>query len=130
MSRVTLIASTRTLTGIAAAARIGAGMAFVAAPALVGRVWVGSEADAPGTATFAQALGARDALLGIGALVALCDGTSPRRWLQAGAVADASDALVSLLHPALPPRRRLVVTLIAAGSAIGYTWLASRVERS
>ncbi|HEX6122590.1 MAG TPA: hypothetical protein VFY89_05490, partial [Ktedonobacterales bacterium] len=102
--------STRALIVPAAVVRLAAGTALLVAPRLAGRAWIGADAGRAGTQTFAQALGARDALIGLGALLALREGRSPRWWLQAGAVADAVDALASLREIAGVPRwRRLLV---------------------
>jgi hypothetical protein len=121
---------TRALVVPAAVVRIVAGTALLVAPGLAGRAWIGEEAERAGTKTFAQALGARDALIGLGALLALREGHSPRWWLLAGAAADAADALATLQHFAgLPRGRRLLVALVAGGSALGYTWLATQAGR-
>jgi hypothetical protein len=127
-----VIASTaRALVVPAAMVRVAAGAAFLVTPALAGRAWIGKEAAQPGAETFAQALGARDALIGLGALLALREGQSPRWWILAGAASDAVDALATLLHFAgLPRGRRLLVAAIAGSSAIGYAWLAMQSTHS
>jgi hypothetical protein len=121
--------TTRALVVPAAVVRIVAGTALLAAPRVAGRVWIGEDAGRAGTMVFAQALGARDALIGLGTLLALREGQSPRWWLLAGAASDAVDALATLREIAGVPRwRRLLVATMAGGGALGYTWLAARSD--
>ena len=111
------------------ALRLGVGAALVAAPAFAGRIWVGPDADGPGTKVFARAIGARDVLLGLRTLTALRDGESPARWLQLGFAADAADAVATALaFRNLTPARRVAMPLIAGGvGALGYA-AATKLE--
>jgi hypothetical protein len=113
----------------AALVRVVAGAAFVAAPGLVARAWVGDDAKAPAAGALAQALGVRDALIGAGALLALGSGRPVRPWLQAGAVADAADAAITLARfGALQRVGRFAVAGVAAVSAVAFFRLADAVQ--
>ncbi|MDP9072115.1 MAG: hypothetical protein M3N68_12720, partial [Actinomycetota bacterium] len=74
--------------------RVVLGAAFMLAPATL-KGWIGDDAHRPGTRVLARVFGARDAALGLGALLALREGAPARRWLQLAAGIDAVDAVVS-----------------------------------
>lgn len=104
-------------TGLAVA-RILFGIGYLIAPAQTGRGWIGRMADREQTAVFTRALGARDLVLGGGALWALRAGRGQaRQWFLAHAVADATD-LIATLHArdALPRSGFRFATLMAATS--------------
>ncbi|HJR45539.1 MAG TPA: hypothetical protein VJ927_08020 [Actinomycetota bacterium] len=83
----------RDLARLLAWGRIGIGLAGVLMPRFLARVWTGApQPDFP-TNMIARGLGARDIAIGAGLLASLEGAGSPRMWLQAGAAADASDAL-------------------------------------
>ena len=85
----------RPLSTFAAGARVVSGWAFVLGPRKTGGLMIGSEeAGQPGTRLFVQAFGARDVILGAGALAASAKGKSARRWLFANAAADVADAVL------------------------------------
>ena len=110
-----------------AATRIGVGLVLVVVPrAMEG--WVGPAARRPEAKMLTRIAGARDVALGVGALMALWEGTPARRWLRLGAAVDAADALASLValrH--LTARRTLPAAALAAGGAAAGTWLSRRV---
>ena len=60
------------------------------------RHWVGSDADSAQVAILSRALGARDAVLGIGTLVAIARGQGLRAWLGMCAAVDAGDTLAQI----------------------------------
>jgi hypothetical protein len=89
-----------------ARARIAVGAAFVLAPGLAGRMWIGSDAARRPVKVLARAFGARDLAIGLGVVIALDRGTPVRGWIEAGALSDAIDTAASLLaggsiHPAI-----------------------------
>src|SRR5918992_4631825 len=87
--------------------RIAVGAAFLVAPSLAGRLWVGGEARRPGAKVLGRAFGARDLALGLGVVIALDRGAPVRGWLEASALADAADFTAGLLDSrALPPLLR------------------------
>lgn len=119
----------RALVVGAALTRVLAGAAFVAVPGLVARAWVGDDAKGSGARALAQALGARDALIGVGALLALGSGRPVRPWLQMGAVADAADAAITLARfGTLHPVGRVAVAAVATVSSAAFFQLADTVQ--
>ena len=109
--------------------RAAIGLAFVAAPGRMSQLWTGADAGDPRLKMLAVSFGARDLAIGLGTFLAARQGQQVSRWLQAGALSDAADAAATLLHGAHTPRgRRTLITILAAGAAIGGTALV-RVER-
>ena len=100
-------------------ARTAFGAALFLAPSLLGRPWIGDDADRPGTKAALRSMGVRDAALGIGALIALERDAPVRGWLEAGVLSDAGDALGALLGwRRLPAFGRLGVLVSASGAAV------------
>jgi hypothetical protein len=70
-------------------------------------------------------LGARDLALGVGVLLAARHGSSGMRgWVEAGALADAVDALAFLRGGRGASRRRALTIIVAGGSAAVGVWAA------
>jgi hypothetical protein len=117
------------LAQILSLGRIVLGVAAVLAPNRFARALT-AERNEGVAATFAtRGLGARDVALGLGTLRAL-EGEGPvRPWLEAQALADASDT-VSYLggFKDLPPLRRLLGLAAAAGACYIGLRLASELE--
>jgi len=114
-----------------AAGRVGLGGACTIAPRLVARQWVGGVGGLPEAVVLARALGARDLLLGLGALNGARAGRVPVGWLAAGAAADAVDAASTLLHWSdLPKGRRAAAAVLASTAAAAQLWLVSRARRA
>jgi hypothetical protein len=109
--------------------RMAFGAAFLAAPGLAARGWVGDDATRPGTRVISRAMGARDLALGLGTVIAIDRGAPVRGWLEASALSDAADFLATLAGGrALPPAGRAAVLVLAAGSAGVTAWLARAVD--
>lgn len=109
--------------------RLTLGAATFLAPSLVAKVWMGRGADEAVSRVALRGLGGREAALGFGLLVALERGQSPRRWLEAGAIADAADALGTFSQRrTLAPSRWVIATAIAGASAWFSTQLATSFE--
>jgi hypothetical protein len=106
-------------------AAIGAACLFL--PRRMTRLWTG-EPHAASTAMALRGLGGRDLALGLCLLRALEDEGHIARWLEAGAVADASDTLAALANSDLPPARRLLFLLAAGGAAGLGLYLAANIE--
>lgn len=102
------------------------GAVCVLFPRRVTRLWIGDAT--PATAMALRGLGGRDLALGVGLLRAIEDEGHVARWLEAGAVADASDALAVLTNSELPAGRRLFSLLSAAGAAGVGIYLAANIE--
>jgi hypothetical protein len=109
--------------------RIAIGVLLLLFPARVLSDLAGGERTRA-TKTLGRMLGARDALLGAGALVAMQDGKAPLRpWMTYGAVADASDAFAILLaYRTLPKWRRFVILLMAVAGATTGGYLVTRID--
>jgi len=105
------------------------GLALLALPGLVGRLWLGRGAATPAGRALVRTTGARDLALGVGALTSLRETDRGPDWLSMGAVTDGVDALVCLLTPGLPRRARLVGLVAGASAVAGYV-LARRISEA
>ena len=112
-----------------AAARIGLGVVAFVFPSVPGKPWIGQEATRPGARLFARALGARDAALGLGLLLADRHDRPIRGWLEAGGLADAGDVLATLIGwKAAAPRTRWLVLAAAGGGVASARVLSPLVD--
>jgi hypothetical protein len=119
----------RELAVAQARGRIAVGAAFLLAPGLAGRTWVGADAARSSAKLLARAFGARDLAIGLGVVIAIDRGAPVRGWLEASALSDAADAMATLLGAdTVPPRLRPGVLALGAGSAAAAGWLAKRVD--
>lgn len=107
--------------------RVAVGVAALAAPEPAMRLFVGRDARRPAVQLVTRGLGVRDLALGAGALVALQTGEPARRWILAGAAADAGDAFASLAGDALPGPLRAGFASFAGGAALLGLALARRL---
>jgi hypothetical protein len=105
------------------------GVAAVVAPRRFARAWTGETAEGTISVIGTRGLGARDIALGLGTLRAL-DGEGPvRPWLEAQALADASDTVSTLsVFGQLPPLRRIIGLATAAGACYLGLRLASELD--
>jgi hypothetical protein len=120
--------SRRTLAKLLAANRIQYGLGMVLTPERNAKVWVGgSAAKRTPTKVLAQALGARDIAMGIGAWRAIGDPQAARAWYTALAIADGADIPVTALAgDDIPLASRVATTAIAiASTAIAVAYAAS-----
>lgn len=99
-----------------AGGRILVGATLVVAPGRAVSAWTGAP---PTTAArmAARGLGARDVILGVGALAALAGQGSAGRWLRGGALADAADFVTTLAAFGDLPKARRLLWLVTAGTA-------------
>src|SRR5436853_233222 len=110
-------------------ARMGFGVAFMLAPSLAGRLWIGPDASRPGTKLFVRVLGARDFALGLGTLLAMRHDRPTRGWLEASGLADFADFAFTLMAgDDVPAASRATVCAIAAPSAALCGLTAARVD--
>ena len=100
-----------------AASRLAVGLVATVAPGLALKPWLGPDAAGAGTRTLGRMFGARDAVLGAGALWALQDGSSrdASRWIRLSAACDAVDATGSAL---LAGRLRNPLTYAVAATGV------------
>jgi hypothetical protein len=108
--------------------RIGFGVGYIAAPERTGKGWVGRAAEKDAATVLTRALGARDLVLGAGALWAMHrGGRSARPWFAAHAVADATDLAATVAARDSLPRSGFRFALVMAGvsTAIAIVGAAS-----
>lgn len=119
----------RTLARLHGAARLAVGAAYVAAPGLAARAWIGADGDRASVGVLARAFGARDGAIGLGVLRAVGAGHGARPWVRAGVVADTADLLATLrARDSLPALQVAGVALIAGGSVAIGLWLDRTVD--
>lgn len=112
--------------------RVGLGTTFLVAPRLAMRLWPGPIAGATPTSDavaslLARSVGGRDLALALGTLLALHHETPLQGWLEAGVLADATDAVAIVLALGhLPKGRALAMLGCAVGAAVVGHRLASR----
>src|SRR6478672_12466418 len=105
----------RTLVRGLAIGRVVVGAAMVLKPEEAVRGWIGPRtASKGGTQTLTRALGARDLVLGAGALAS----GGGRDWVAAGLFSDVVDLAATVHGEDLPASGRALVVLVA-GAAIG-----------
>lgn len=102
-----------------AAGRIAVGATLLVRPDIPLRPWIGDRRDDAGALAIGRALGARDLALGLGAVLAGRRERPVRGWVEAGALADAADAVATLVaFRRLPSPGRWLILGAAAASAI------------
>ncbi|HVB93502.1 MAG TPA: hypothetical protein VND67_04225 [Acidimicrobiales bacterium] len=122
----------RTMARLVAWGRVGVGAAAVLTPSLVARPWVGDVGDDVPARLLARAMGGRDLVLGIGTLRGLSvSDAEGRPWVALSGVADAVDALSTMVAFAhLPRRSRWGYLAIAVGAAVTSTRAAIALDSS
>jgi hypothetical protein len=108
----------RELVQIISIVRLGIGVGFFFFPRKMGRLWSGERESSTTSRMALRSLGGRDVALAIGTLVALENNGNVRGWLEAGALADASDAASVLTNWSGQPGLRRLLSL---ASSIGAT---------
>lgn len=101
-------------------------LAFVG-PKWAARVWTGEHIAGTTAVMGLRSLGARDAALGLGLVIALKRDGSVRGWLDAAALSDAADFVNTLMSVRRLPQSRVFVGLISAGGAVA---LGMRLARA
>jgi len=105
------------------------GGAFVLAPGLFGRAWIGRDARRRPVKVLARAFGARDLAIGLGIVIALDRGAPVRGWLEGAALSDAIDTAASLLAgSSIPPAIRWPCVALGAASTAMAAWLAPQLD--
>ncbi len=107
--------------------RIAIGVTALLAPTLPLRPWVGRDfAWQPRAKLLARSLGARDLALGMGVLLSLRHDAPVRGWVEGAGLADAGDALATLLAFGKLPKTGRWLVLASAGGAAALARLASQ----
>lgn len=116
----------RALTRLFLLLRVGIGSLLFVAPRASARVWTGERGLSVTGVVATRGLAARDVAIGLGGLIALKRQGAVRAWVEAGAVADAGDALSCLLAgQRMSVGRRTLCTLTSASAAVAGLRLAS-----
>lgn len=113
--------SPRASSTLVGAGRIGAGSALLAAPAAVGRPWLGAAAETSGGRVAVRALGARDLALGVVTVAALSgrlEGSTAPALVAASAFCDLADGVALLAARKDVPALGVGVGVFAFGSAL------------
>ena len=108
----------RTAARLLSLGRIAAGVGLLAAPPLVAGAWTGRHARKAHARVLSRALGARDLVIGLGALAALGGRGAATPWLLAGLVADTTDLVVTLAERDDLPDAAVPFIGSAAGAGI------------
>jgi hypothetical protein len=109
--------------------RVAFGAVVLIAPRWGIRVWLGDRDPSPAARAATRGLGGRDIALGLGLLTALENDGPAARWLEAGAVADASDAVAALSGARRFPLVKLVPYFaVAAGATVLGLRLAEALD--
>lgn len=110
--------------------RIAYGAGLVAAPARLGRRWLGPAADAPPTQVPLRGLGAREIVMHAGMIVAAVGDAPLRPWLAGSIAGDLSDLLATFVGRDELPEGSMTATLLTGGSsALLSAALAVAVKR-
>jgi hypothetical protein len=112
-----------------AGGRIAVGAAFVLAPGLAGRLWIGPESDRRAVKVLGRAFGVRDLALGLGVVLALRGGAPARGWVEGGVLSDAVDVTATLLAgDSIPADVRRGALALGATSAVAGAVLSHLVD--
>ena len=109
--------------------RVGLGLTMMASPKLAFGPIYGRGVGEPAADALARMMGAREAVLGAGAAIAVGERTGGANWMSMIAVADGLDALVNLASPRLGWRGK-ALGIIAATSSVAHLVLAKRLVAS
>jgi hypothetical protein len=108
-----------------AAGRVVVGTAFLLAPALAGRGWIGDDAERPGVQAIFRALGVRDLILGMLTLHVVDRPGIGARTVATCAAADAVDFTATLAaRESLPGKAAAGAIVVAGGAALSGAILA------
>lgn len=108
---------TAVLARFTALCRAGIGCAFIVAPELSMRPWIGREAGRPRTRLLVRALGTRDVVIAAGTL-ASPEAQARRSWLSAALVADLADLLLTIAGRKRLPQTGATFVLVVAGAGV------------
>jgi hypothetical protein len=103
--------------------RIANGLVLTLTPNLAATLYLGPGGKQPTARALARFTGARELVLGVGAMAAVMARTADAEAMAAGAVCDGIDFFVSVLSPGLAARTRIAAPSAAAGAVAGL-WAA------
>ena len=121
---------TRATAGAVLVLRVSYGLGLIAAPRRLALRWLGEAAGGAPVQVPLRGLGARDAILHTGALLALRRGTPLRPWLAASIAGDLTDVIATAAgRRRLPAGSPLATLAVGGGSALVSILLAAAIER-
>lgn len=100
--------------------RAAVGIAYLIAPDRMTRTWFGGKQSSPAQRGMARAFAVREFTIGLGVAVTCAEGERGADWLSIAGLTDAGDAALSLLHPGVPARSRLMTIFTGAAAALHY----------
>ena len=109
--------------------RVGMGLAMMASPKLAFGPVYGREAGEPVAAAFGRMIGAREAVLGAGAAIAVAERQGGENWISMLAVVEGMDAIVNFASPRLGWRGK-ALGVVAAASSVAHLVLAKRLAET
>lgn len=110
--------------------RVSYGVALVAAPRRLALRWLGEDANHASVQVALRGLGAREAILHGGAVLAVRRNAPIRPWLAASVAGDFTDIIATVAERRhLPDGSPLATLAVGGGSALISVLLASMVER-
>lgn len=110
--------------------RISYGLALIAAPRRLALRWLGEDANGAPVQVALRGLGAREAILHGGALLALRGGAPLRPWLAASIAGDLTDVIATAAgRRRLPAGSPLATLAVGGGSALVSSVLGAVVDR-
>jgi hypothetical protein len=107
--------------------RVAFGAVACVAPKWAARVWTGENIAGTTTKMALRSLGARDAALGLGLVIALRRRAPVRGWLDAATLSDAADFVNTLMCVRRLPKSRVLMGLASAGGAVALDMRLARV---
>ena len=121
---------TRAATQAVLVLRVSYGLALVAAPGRLALRWLGESAGGASVQVAVRGLGAREAMLHGGALLALRRGAPLRPWLAASVAGDLTDVIATAAgRRQLPAGSPLATLAVGGGSALVSAALGALVDR-
>jgi len=121
---------TRATVSAVLLARVSYGVALIAAPRRLALRWLGEDANRAPLQVALRALGAREAILHGGAVLAAQREAPLRPWLAASVVGDLTDLIATAAERRrLPAGSPLATLAVGGGSALISALLAAIVER-
>lgn len=112
------------------AGRIAIGLGLLAAPAALGRPWLGEAGATPATQAVLRGMGVRDALIGMAQVHTAADPERGHRWARTSAIADVTDLAATLLARRSLPASGVRGTVALAGGAAVAGLATSRLLRA
>lgn len=120
----------RAATVVIMALRAGYGVGMVAAPASIGRRWLGPAAGSAAVQVPLQGLGTREIVLSAGIICAALRGGALRPWLVGSIAGDLTDVTATVVgRDQLPEGSALATAAVGGGSALLSLLLFAAADR-